>query len=119
MNYGNKEEVAHAHAAIQEIRANRTPSLFYGATTLFMQIVHDFAVNNRATLGVRKYQELIDFELAHAPIAEENMMRQAGALANAAAAAPADEEGAAAVPPEETTTPDPMRAVRQVASQVS
>jgi hypothetical protein len=76
-NYGNEVEVARAHEAIEAVQANERPKPFYGATTLFMKIIHDFAVNNRTSLGDRKYQQLIDFEMAHAPIAQENMMRLA------------------------------------------
>jgi hypothetical protein len=76
-NYGNELEVAKAHEAIETIQANQKPKPFYGATTAFMQIIHDFAVNNRTSLGDRKYQLLIDYEMAHAPIAQENMLRKA------------------------------------------
>jgi hypothetical protein len=76
-NYGNETEVARAHEAIQAVQANQKPQVFYGATTLFMQIIHDFAVNNRNSLGDRKYQILIDFEMAHGSIAQENMIRRA------------------------------------------
>jgi hypothetical protein len=82
-NYGSKEEVAYAHAAIQAVQHNEKPDFFYGATTLFMQIIHDFAVNNRNTLVDRKYQTLIDFEMSHGQIAQENMMRKAGQVAAA------------------------------------
>ena len=76
-NYGNEIEVARAHEAIETVQANKKPQTFYGATTLFMKIIHDFAVNNRVSLGDRKYQQLIDYEMAHGSIAEENMMRLA------------------------------------------
>ncbi len=76
-NYGNEVEVARAHEAIQAVQANEKPQPFYGATTAFMQVIHDFAVNNRLSLGDRKYHILIDYETAHAPIVEENMMRKA------------------------------------------
>jgi hypothetical protein len=76
-NYGNDVEVGRAHEAIEMVQINKKPQPFYGATTLFMKIIHDFAVNNRVSLGDRKFQTLIDYEMAHAPIAEENMMRLA------------------------------------------
>jgi len=44
-NYGNQVEVARAHQAIQAVQNKEKLEFFYGATTLFMQIIHDFAVN--------------------------------------------------------------------------
>lgn len=76
-NYGNKEEVAYAHEGIQRILDGKKPDLFYGATTLFMQIIHDYAVNNRTTLGNTKFHALLDYEMKHAPIVQENMQRKA------------------------------------------
>jgi hypothetical protein len=79
-NYGDKEEVAYAHAAIQAVQHDDKPDVYYGATTLFMQIIHDFAINNRNTFGDRKFHVLLDFEMAHVGIAKDNMMRKAGVI---------------------------------------
>jgi hypothetical protein len=90
-NYGNKEEVAYAHEGIQEILAGKKPDLFYGATTIFMQIIHDYSVNNRTSLGMPKFNALMEYEMAHAPIVQENMARKAEAdAATFAAGAPAE-----------------------------
>lgn len=96
-NYGNEIEVARAHEAIQAVQNNEKPQTFYGATTLFMQIIHDFAINNRNSLGDPKYQTLIDYEMAHAQIAQENMLRKADDQASAMnrAAPPANDPNAA------------------------
>jgi hypothetical protein len=122
-NYGNKEEVAYAHEGIQEILAGKKPQLFYGATTLFMQIVHDFAVNNRSTLGMQKYTALIDYELAHASLAQENMVRKA-AQDVATIAAGGGGTGAPVTEPTKPVPPtgqpqNPMSQVRQVAANMS
>lgn len=93
-NYGNEVEVARAHEAIQAVQNGQKPEPFYGATTLFMQIIHDFAVNNRRSLGDAKYQILIDYEMAHAPIAQENMARKADEVAAAAQRATPTPDGA-------------------------
>jgi hypothetical protein len=116
-NYGNKEEVARAHQAIQAVQNGEKLEFFYGATTLFMQIIHDFAVNNRNTLGNAKYQKLIEYSMAHAPIAQENMLRKAG---QQAAAIAADPNAAPEQPQPEAAAPiaSPATAVRQVASQL-
>jgi hypothetical protein len=116
-NYGDKEEKARAHQAIQAVQNNEKLEFFYGATTRFMQIIHDFAVNNRNTLGMAKYQKLIDYAMAHASIAQENMARMAGQVAAAVAA---DPNAAPEQPQPEAAAPvaSPATAVRQVASQL-
>jgi hypothetical protein len=120
-NYGNKEEVARAHQGIQSVQNGEKLELFYGATTLFMQIIHDFAVNNRGTLGDRKYQMLMDYEMAHAPIAQENMLRKAGQVAaGMQQGAPADAQPAPADPAAlPGAVPSASAQVRQVAGQLS
>lgn len=119
-NYGSKEEVSYAHAAIQAVQNKEKLEMYYGATTLFMQIIHDFAVNNRTTLGDRKYQQLIEYAMAHAPIAQENMLRKAGQDAAALnAGAPAEQPTASAKPAIPGAVPSPATQVHQVASQLS
>jgi hypothetical protein len=104
--YNNKEEAAYAHEAIQEIQDGKKPDMYYGATTLFMQIIHDFAVNNRSSLGMPTFSALIDFEMAHAPIVQENMQRRAQQQA-AAAGAPQDPNAAPAATPGAPAAPQP------------
>jgi hypothetical protein len=84
-NYGSKEEVARAHQAIQSVLHGEQPEMFYGATTLFMQVLVDFASDNRTTLGA-KFDTLIQFASLHAPSASENMARKAQQIGSAAAA---------------------------------
>jgi hypothetical protein len=119
-NYGNKEEVARAHEAIQDVLNGKKPEQYYGATTLFMQIIHDFAVDNRNDLGDRKYQTLIDFEMAHAQIAQDNMARKAAQQANLSAPPGPGGAGAPAapgtVPPTDGTTPNPMTTISNTAA---
>jgi hypothetical protein len=83
-----------------------------------MQIIHDFAVNNRNTLGDRKYQTLIQYAMAHAPIAQENMLRKAGQEAAALAAGVPVEEPAPAEPAIPGAIPSPATQVRQIARQL-
>ncbi len=102
-NYGNMTEVARAHEAIQAVQHGKQPDEFYGATTIFLQIIYDFAVNNRSSLGMKKYNILLDFVMQHGEIVRENMVRKAQIDASTApvdpnaAPAPAS-EGAPAVP---------------------
>jgi hypothetical protein len=122
-NYGNKEEVAHAHMAIEQVLESETPDKFYGATTLFMQIIVDFAIDNRSTLGT-KYDTLMAYVQAHADIARENMMRKAGQ--DAAAAAQGGQPGQPEAPgaptpptaPPTAVSPTALGTVRQAQAQM-
>lgn len=72
-NYGSKEETAYAHMGIQEILAGRKPELYYGATTLFMDIIYQYARNNRSKIGNKKYLALIEYMESHDAIVTENL----------------------------------------------
>lgn len=74
--YSDKKALAHAAESIQLILRNKKPELWYGANTAFMQKIVDFATDNKSSLG-EKYNTLMDFSMAHTPIAEENMTRKA------------------------------------------
>lgn len=76
-NYGSKEEQAYAHNAIQEVLANKKPQLYYGATTLFQEIIYDYARNNKNKISDKQYLILIDLVSAHDQIVRENLERQA------------------------------------------
>ena len=101
-NYGNMTEVARAHEAIQAIQHGQKPDPYYGATTLFLQIIYDFAVNNRSSLGNKKYMALLNFLTAHAQVVKDNMVRKAKIDATTAALAkpPASNDA-----PSQTTPP--------------
>lgn len=133
-NYGNRLEIARAHEAIEEIQAGTKPDPFYGATTIFMQTIHDFAVDNRNSLGMAKYQQLIQYEMAHAPIVQQNLIRKAqddaraqlaaappGAAPTAGAPAPGAAPTATGAPPPPANppaAPSPLTTGRQVAKQL-
>lgn len=76
-NYGNKEETAYAHKAIQDIKNGDKPDLFFGATTLFLEIIYDFARNYRSKIGEKKYIKYLDYIDAHNDIVMENLQRKA------------------------------------------
>lgn len=82
-NYGSKEEQSYAHGAIQEVLANRKPELYYGATTLFQEIIYDYARNHKSKLTNKQYVTLIDFVLVHDTIVRENIERKAKDQLNA------------------------------------
>lgn len=79
-NYGNKELMAEASAAIQDIIRGREPQLNYDADTAFMQKIVDFALAHRVALGMKKYTKMMDYVDLHTQIATENMGRRAMAL---------------------------------------
>lgn len=111
-HYGNEIEVARAHEGIQAIQAGQKPDLFYGATTLFLQIIYDFAVNNRSSLSDRQYNILMDYLMAHEEVVKENVIRKARIDA---AAVPA-EQTAPDKPAESPIAPNPMATVSQAAT---
>jgi hypothetical protein len=74
--FGSKKSSSHAAMAIQQILEGKKPELWYGADTFFMQRIVDFAVDHRSTLK-KKYLELINYAMAHEPIAVANIERMA------------------------------------------
>lgn len=72
--YNDRKSLAKASESIQLILRNKKPDLWYGATPAFMQKIVDFASDKRSTLK-GKYQELIDYALAHKDIARDNIDR--------------------------------------------
>lgn len=84
-NYGSKEEQAYAHGAIQEVLAGKKPELYYGATTLYQEIVYDYARNNKTKISNKQYLTLVDLVMAHDVIVKENLERKAKDQVNATA----------------------------------
>lgn len=84
-NYGSKEEQAYAHGAIQEVLAGKKPQLYYGATTLYQEIVYDYARNNHGKISNKQYITLMDLIATHDPIVNENLTRKAKDQTNAQA----------------------------------
>ena len=120
-NYGNMIEVARAHEAIQAVQHGAKPDQFYGATTLFLQIIHDFATNNRSSLGHKKYTTLMDFIISHGDIVSENMMRKAkiDAAAEAALASASPVKPAPGGAPVSPIAPNPASIINQDQQQMA
>lgn len=74
--YSDRKAVAKASESIQMILRGKKPELWYGANTAFMQKIVDFANDKRSTLG-EKFQQLIDYAMAHTDIARQNVERKA------------------------------------------
>jgi hypothetical protein len=72
----DKKSKAKAAQAIQQILEKKTPEIWNGATPAFMQKIVDFATDNKTTLK-DKYFTLMDYAMAHTPIAQSNVERKA------------------------------------------
>ena len=75
-NWNDKKSTAKASEQIQIIIRGGKPTVWFGATSAFMQKIVDFAVDNRHTLK-EKYQILMDYAMSHKDIAMQNMERKA------------------------------------------
>jgi len=75
-NDGNREVLARASEAIQDIVKGKKPKLFRGATTAFQQKIVDFAADN--TDGdLELFNRLMEYSQAHDQLVMENMTRKA------------------------------------------
>lgn len=79
-NYGNKEMLSRASESIQLIIKGKTPGLYYGADTEFMQKIVDFATKNHSSLKDDKYNALMDYAMQHEQIVQKNMERKANEM---------------------------------------
>lgn len=75
-NEGNREILAEASMAIQEIIAGKEAKLNRGANTSFIQKILDYATDTEA-LEPALVDKLYAYAEAHIPIAQENMARKA------------------------------------------
>lgn len=73
--YSDRKAIAKAADAIQRIIRNEQPDLWYGANIAFIQKIVDFANDKRATLK-GKFEELINYAMAHNEIAQGNIERK-------------------------------------------
>lgn len=105
-NYGNKEEAAYAHKGIQDIVSGEKTDLYYGATTLFLDIIYDYARNYRSKIGDKKYIKLLDYVDAHNDIVMENLQRKAKDEAMAGVGQQIPQAGAGGQQQPQSPTPD-------------
>jgi hypothetical protein len=75
-NDGNREILARASEAIEEIVEGKNPKLFRGANTAFQQKILDFALDNTDD-DFELYQRLLEYIHKHDDIVVENMTRKA------------------------------------------
>lgn len=114
---GSELVVGRAHQAIQEILDGKKPSLFRGATVLFMQTIVDFATDS-GDLDLATFQALLQYAQMHQPVVIENTVRKARTAASimaakAAMAAPVA-PGSNAPPPGVPGSPAPDAPVSEV-----
>lgn len=78
----NKETMAEASAAIQEILLRKKmPAVNYNADAFFMKRLYDFARNHQDTLPERQFTMLMEYMNMHTEIAAENAAKAAQAEA--------------------------------------
>jgi hypothetical protein len=94
----DKRSLAKASEAIQEIKGGKTPPVWYGATTAFMQKLVDFATDNRAKYP-KEYEIIMQYAMSHTDIVKENIERKVTEQALAPAPAPTDGVEAPEEPP--------------------
>jgi len=101
-NYGDKEILAEASMAIQDLLQGKKPQQNFNANTMYMKKILDFATDHRDTLG-KKFDLFLEFVNEHAQIAAENMSRLAmkmntGQMAPQEAGSPQGPQGQAPQP---------------------
>lgn len=107
--YEDKESIAKAAEAIQTLITGKTPPLWYGATTAFMQRLVDFATDNRAKYP-QQYETIINYAMKHEPIVRDNIDRKVSEQALApspAANAPSGPTAPSPTPAPGIATPPP------------
>jgi len=75
-NYGNREVLARAAEALEELVAGKTPKIFRGANTAFQQKLLDFAMDNTDD-DMALFQRIMAYSESHNDIVMENMQRKA------------------------------------------
>jgi len=100
----DKKSQARAAEAIQLILRGGTPETWYGATVPFIQKILDFANDRRGTLGP-KFDQLLEYAMAHNEIARMNIDRKLAeeAAILGAPAQPTDPTASAPEPQPEPT----------------
>lgn len=112
----DKKSLARAAEAIQLILRDQKPDLWYGANIAFIQKIVDFANDRRSTLK-DKFTVLIDYAMAHTPIAKANIERKvAEEAAIMGAPAPVPGQSAPAPTPAPTGIPGGVSHAMDVAS---
>ena len=91
-NEGNREVLAKAAEAIEEIIQGKTPKLVRNATTAFMQKIVDFAMDNTDG-NLILFRRLMRYANAHRRIVVENMTRKAMQIIISQRTAAPDETG--------------------------
>ena len=82
------------------------------------RIIYDFAVNNRSSLGGKKYTQMLDFLMAHAQTVQENMVRKARIDAMAQPVNYRQPVGSRPTSARSPTAPNPSATNKQAGSQL-
>jgi hypothetical protein len=107
--YNDRKSLSKASESIQLIITDKPVHEWHGATPAFMQKIVDFANDKKSTLKPGKYEQLMQYALAHTDIAKENINRavieQALNTAQQNATNPQDLAGGGPVPGQSATAP--------------
>lgn len=79
-NDGDEEVLSVAAQRIEDIREGKSPDLYYGATSGFMQKILNFAREHKDGLKDSVYMKLLKYAQDHKEIATQNMARLAISL---------------------------------------
>lgn len=107
---GTYEELSRADMAVEEILRGKTPKLYRGATTSFIQYILNFATDQE--VKDEEYQALITYARAHFDYAKENAIRNARLKAQITPPEAAPAAGGVPTVPAPTMTPAGMTASR-------
>ncbi len=110
--YQDKKSLAKASEVIQDIKGGKTPALWYGATTAFMQKLVDFATDNRAK-HPNEYEKIMKYAMAHSEIVRANIERKVTEESLAPTAAP--NAGVVAPPEQPSGMPGGMTRAMNIA----
>lgn len=102
-NFADKKAIAHAAQSIQQILQGIKPPLWFGAGISFIERITDFAADKRATLG-SKYDQLLDYAMAHKQIVIQNIERR---VQEESMAAPTQQPMQAGAKPTQSTAANP------------
>ena len=71
-NYANRESVAKAHIAIQELLGKQEPEFNYAADPTFIKIIFDYSMEHRNKLGAERFVKFTTYVAKHIQAATQN-----------------------------------------------
>ncbi len=91
-NFYQKDIMAKADIAIEQMLKGKEPETCYDATSAFAQKILDFAKSHRNNLKNEKFKMFTDYVQAHVQIITENMARMAAQIQQKQGQQPQDQQ---------------------------